>query len=98
MGKLSFDIVETDRKLVDAAAKRAVELALAANVPYELMDAEMDLIAAHANGCPLDFARLVAFDDANFGHDVFGIRRHLNRNTGELLGHFLPRCAKGGKE
>lgn len=54
----------------------------------------MDLSACHANGCPLDLEKLLAFDDFNFYHDIWGIRRHLNRTTGKLENCFLPRCAK----
>ncbi|MFZ2470206.1 MAG: hypothetical protein WAW54_17595 [Parvibaculum sedimenti] len=39
--------------------------------------------------------RLEAFDDFSFLHDVTGIARHLNRETGEMGGHFTPRCARG---
>ncbi len=53
----------------------------------------MDLVACHANGCPLDFERLSDADDFNIAHDVFGIRRHLDRETGQLTDHFLPRYA-----
>jgi hypothetical protein len=53
----------------------------------------MDLMATHANGCPLDFAKLAGFDDFNLVHDVSGIQRHIDRDTGTLGGCFLPRCA-----
>lgn len=42
--------------------------------------------------------RLEGFDDFNFTHDVVGIARHLNRKTGDMGGHFLPRCARGKAE
>lgn len=54
----------------------------------------MDLEACHCNGCPLDLAGLLqAPRDFDFMHDVAGIFRHLNRNTGELKGLFQPRYA-----
>ena len=53
----------------------------------------MDLEAVHSNGCPLDFEKLLAFDDFNFWHDMNGIRACVNRETGELGNNFLPRCA-----
>ena len=58
---------------------------------YKHMDAMMDIEACHSNGCPLRLNELLATDDGNFGHDVFGIRRHLDRETGKLGGCFLPR-------
>lgn len=54
----------------------------------------MDLIATHVNGTPLDLQRLLDAPDFDFFHDIGGIRRHLNRETGKLGDHFLPRTAK----
>lgn len=52
----------------------------------------MDLESA--NDCiPLDLDKFLSFDDGNFGHDMFGIRRHLNRETKQLENSFVPRCA-----
>ena len=42
----------------------------------------------------LDLQKLLDAPDGDFGHDVFGIRRHINRQTGELENCFLPRCAR----
>lgn len=59
-------------------------------VPDDLL---MDLTACHLNGCTIDLPRLLAAPDTDFAHDVFGIRRHIDRETGGLGGCFLPRCA-----
>src|SRR3990167_5225936 len=48
----------------------------------------------HSNGCPLMLSELLAADDTNFAHDVFGIRAKLNRETGALSDGFVPRFAK----
>ena len=53
----------------------------------------MDLDYADQD-CPLDLSALLEAPDSDFAHDVFGIRRHLNRQTKKLEGHFLPRYAK----
>lgn len=53
----------------------------------------MDLHATHTNGCPLDFNKLLSFDDFDFYHDILGIRKNLNRDTKKLENVFLPRCA-----
>lgn len=58
------------------------------------LSTRMDLIAAHANGCPMDFDRMRKADDFNILHDIMGIKNHLNRETGRLEGVFLPRFAK----
>lgn len=54
----------------------------------------MDLCAVIANGEALDLDKLLAFDNPDFAHDIFGIERHLNRKTGKLEDCFLPRCSK----
>lgn len=77
-----------------AAISRIVARALAMNPEYDRKTAHMDLSACHANGCPLDFAKLESFPDYDFAHDVFGIARHIDRETGELTRCFVPRCAR----
>lgn len=57
-------------------------------------DATMDINAAHSNGCPLDFQKLLDFPDFDFFHDVDGTRTHIDRKTGKLQHHFVPRCAQ----
>jgi hypothetical protein len=63
---------------------------------YKRINLMMDLTAADGvNGNdPLDWGRLLAADDFNFLHDVGGISRHINRDTGELMNCFLPRMRK----
>jgi hypothetical protein len=63
------------------------------SIDYRRQDQMMDLEAVHSNGCPLDFDKLLSFDDGNFAHDVLGIRQHIDRETGQLAGYFMPRCA-----
>lgn len=58
------------------------------------MSTLMDLSACHLNGCPLDLDRMLEADDFNLMHDVAGIARHIDRNTGKLTRCFLPRFAK----
>ncbi|KKK55056.1 hypothetical protein LCGC14_3078450, partial [marine sediment metagenome] len=41
----------------------------------------------------LDLARFLEGPDFDFAHDVWGIRNHLNRETGQLENCFLPRYA-----
>jgi hypothetical protein len=54
----------------------------------------MDLQACHGNGCPLDLEGMMHADRLDLMHDVLGIRRHINRDTGKLEGCFEPRYAK----
>jgi len=39
----------------------------------------------------LNWQKLNDFDDANFTHDIIGIQNNINRKTGKLDQHFLPR-------
>ncbi len=61
---------------------------------YDALTMAMDLNACHSNGCPMDFKRMLAADDLDFLHDVSGIARHMDRETGKLKDCFLPRFAK----
>lgn len=72
---------------------KIVKRARALGVNREVMALNMDISAAHEN-CPLKLEDLLKADDFNFLHDVYGIIRHLNRQTGELENLFLPRFAK----
>lgn len=60
------------------------------------MDAEMDLIACHSNGCPLDFERMATGHMGEIFHDLVGISENLDRKTGLLTNNFTPRFAKRG--
>jgi len=99
MDTVSFDISADDQALMRDCADRAESLGLVGTDVDARLSLEMDLTATHANGCPMDFERLLAADDFNFVHDICGIARHLNRETGELLDMFRPRFArKTGRE
>ena len=87
---ISFSRTPKENRIVRQIAERALQ----GDRTGQRLDLEMDLIATHANGCPLDFAKLMAFDDFNFAHDINGIGRHLDRQTGKLLHCFVPRCAR----
>lgn len=54
----------------------------------------MDLEACHCNGCPLDLEGLRDLSrDVDLVHDVAGIGRYLDRETGKLTSAFTPRYA-----
>lgn len=78
---------------INKIAHRASALAANHGVEYDVMTADMDITACHANGCPLDLDGLSAAKDSDFAHDVFGIRRHIDRETGKLGDCFVPRYA-----
>lgn len=91
---ISFKLASREEvELVSQIAQRAVSLAVKHGVKYKPMEANMDITACHANGCPLRLSELLTADEFNFSHDIFGIRRHINRTTGQLEDCFLPRFA-----
>lgn len=87
---VSFDISASDASFVTEIVNRAAKLI---GRRIDKLSLRMDLVACHANGCPMDFARLANADDFNLSHDVFGISRHIDRETGKLTRCFLPRFA-----
>lgn len=91
-GVIDFSITKDEQKLVTKIARRAAKMAKEADIEYDQKTADMDICACHKNGCPLDLKKLLAFPDADFGHDVFGIRKYINRETGKLERGFFPRC------
>lgn len=94
----SFDIDEADRQFIDRIVWRyAADFSRTMRVEPSkraLENLRMDLAATHANGCPMDFAKLADTDNFTFAHDIVGIDRHIDRATGKLTNFFLPRCAK----
>ncbi len=79
-----------DVVLIAKVATRAI--CCYAGADRSLIEINMDIELCHWN-CPLKLEELLAAPDGDFGHDIAGIRRHLNRENGELMACFLPRYA-----
>lgn len=90
---INWKCSKADMELIAKIASRAVAVAKEHGVDYDQMTAVMDINACHSNGCPLDLVGLAEAEPFDFTHDVFGIRRHINRDTGKLENCFLPRYA-----
>lgn len=90
---LKFDASKFEVGIINQIANRAVAMANNYGVAYDKMTAFMDIDACHSSGMPLQLGALLEADEANFAHDVFGIRRHINRRTGQIEGCFVPRFA-----
>ena len=86
-------MVRADFDIIVKICERAEALGISQGERITLL---MDLENVHKN-VGLKLADLLAADDANFAHDVCGIQRHINRNTGALEDFFLPRFAKPEK-
>lgn len=86
---MKFDATVQEIALVGKIIDRAEALGFDQSRPRTVMD----LIACHANGCPLDLAALADAPDSDLMHDVAGIARHIDRTTGALGDCFWPRFA-----
>lgn len=98
MDDMKADIAPHDRKLVRAIAIRAAKLDKDFNgrAAQGVMHHEMNVTAIHCNGNRLRLIDLLEADDLNFVHDVFGIDRHIDRDTGRLDSLFVPRFSTNG--
>jgi hypothetical protein len=99
MAAIRFDVSSDERALIQAIAQRALLNAVKAGLPIVAahlpahVEIEMDVTAVHRNGCALRLRDLLDADDFNFNHDVYGIRRYLDRDSGQLTCCFTPRFA-----
>ena len=90
----SFDVSLEDDNVIQAIVTRAFE-ATGIGIPrFNKLRLTMDLKACHANGCQLDLDALLVAGKFDFYHDLLGIERYLDRKTGQLQEHFLPRHSK----
>ena len=91
---INFKAERADVLKISAICDRTEKLAAKLNIRLPIPDRltlHMDITACHLNGNPLRLDELLAADDANFGHDVFGIVRYMDRETGKLTDCFSPR-------
>jgi hypothetical protein len=91
---VSFLVSEKQSDLINKIAERAKREVFSSIDSQDHLAIIMDFSATIAQGCNLDLEKLLAFDAFNFAHDVGGIYRHIDRQTGLLGDCFLPRCAK----
>lgn len=83
---------QEDRVLISKIAKRAsIEFGLPA------ISTALDLTIVHANCVPLLLQEMLDDQTDNFAHDIYGIRGHLNRETGKLENFFEPRFTDYGR-
>lgn len=85
-----YAVTDSERRYIDRIAERAVKTMKG----FDRLHVEMNITACHSNGCPLDLHKLLFADDFNFMHDICGIDKHINKETGELGGCFVPRFKK----
>lgn len=97
--QIDFDTTPKEEKLIRAILKRAIDdKYVDPKKDKAVLHLQMDITACHKNGCPLDLEKFLKAPKPDFGHDLCGIVKYLDRNTGELTDHFHPRCsAKTGE-
>jgi len=81
-------------KIAQRASALASALASTLAIRYTVVDAALDITCVHQDNGGLKLAELLNTDDGNFGHDVFGIRRFLDRSSKHLGGQFSPRFSR----
>lgn len=84
MTELKFKNIPRLKEVLERADKLGL-----INNSYSRMTCSMDIEAAD---CDLDIDKLLDFEDFDFTHDICGIARHIDRNTGKLKDCFSPRC------
>lgn len=88
---IKFKTTLVEDKLITKIAQRAYIGLDNLNLKQSFLTTKMDLKACHANGCELNFEKLLNFDYFDFSHDILGIIKNINRETGEIENCFLPR-------
>jgi hypothetical protein len=87
----NWEITHEDYDVLNEVVNRALrELT---DYPDDKRTLVMDLMACHANGCPLYFKGLLQAPMQDFSHDIYGIRQHINRDNGKIEDCFTPRFA-----
>lgn len=79
-------LTNTNMDLIDKCVDRAAPL-LPSLLRYDI---ELSLTKAH-NYNPLDLESLLGSRNNDFAHDVAGIVRHVDHETGKLMNIFCPR-------
>jgi hypothetical protein len=86
-------VSKKEQKIITQIVNRLIDYGYRDGQPIDRQSAEMDITAAHMVS-PLWLDDLLASDEFNFRHDVYGIMNHIDRRTGKMLDHFTPRFTR----
>ena len=93
--KLISKIANRAMKMFDGSQEKQTELIRTCSEYSGYNNKKMDfMIDLEKVNCDLDLQALLDADDLNFAHDIAGINRHLDHDTGELKDCFWPRFAR----
>jgi len=88
---IKWNITTKEMEIIEAIVDRAIKLDALCSISKSTL--AMDITACHANGNPLNLIELLNANNGNFCHDIYGINRYINRETGKLQDCFLPRSS-----
>ena len=87
-----FNSTRQELALIGAIVQRARDVTPSGAAMHSALDLVMSMDACHSNGCRLDLQRMTkASRIEDVAHDVFGIHRYIDKETGKLTDCFLPR-------
>jgi len=86
---INLNVTKEDRGKIHLIVQRARRLVK--GLKLDQVSLEMDLSAVHLNDGGLDLDRLLIADSFSLLHDVLGIQKYLDRQTGLLGNCFVPR-------
>lgn len=92
MPTISFNVEKYEMELIKKICERVDDFPVICAMQDKIVWL-MDLTACHANGCRINLIKLLKAPDFDFAHDICGIRKNINRQTGVIENCFLPRCA-----
>lgn len=87
---INWKVSLEDTALIERVADRVMRVS---NLDWDATHLQMDLTACHNNGCPLRLQDMLDAKPFDLMHDILGINRHINRETGQLEDSFVPRFA-----
>ena len=88
---INWDLSLEEEVLVGKIAERAIKEVRLSYPKFSKLDLIMDITATHNENGKLRLEDWLNADDSNFYHDIFGIMRHMDRETGQLKNFFEPR-------
>jgi len=93
MAHINYDkITRNELELIEEITRRATK-GIRRDPDINFMTMMMDIEAVHSQW-PLCLEEFLNAPEYDFWHDIYGIRRHLNRETLQLEDGFVPRYTK----